>query len=194
MNAKRDGTSSRPVPGKRGEAGASSPGRAFLSYVNRGARLLESGRIKQAIPLLEKAYELAPDNAAVCINLGGAYILAGRHRRAVPVLETASRIEPENPRVWVNLGAAYLGNPILARDQEQEQAIEALQQAVALNQATPNAYYNLGLIHRDRQEWMQALEAFGWAVRINPMDQDARSWERRVRQILDDGAESDHDD
>jgi tetratricopeptide (TPR) repeat protein len=162
--------------------------------VNRGARLLEKGRAKQAIPLLEKAHSLAPDNAAVCINLGGAYILAGRHRAAVPVLEAASRIEPDNPMIWVNLGAAYLGNPILARDLEQVQAIEALRQAVALNPATPHAYYNLGLIYRDRQEWALALEAFEWAVKVNPLDQDARGMAGRMQQMLDGDAAVGDDD
>lgn len=149
--------------------------------VNQGARLLEAGRAQEALPFLEEAHRVAPDAVPVCINLGGAYILLGRHKEAVPILEAAAEQEPENPMIWVNLAAAYLGNPILATPEQQERAIDALLRSVELNPATPNAYYNLGLIYKDRGEWDRAVEAFSWAVRVNPRDRDASAWLKRAR-------------
>jgi len=70
--------------------------------------------------------------------------------------------------VWTNLGAAYLGNPILAKDEDQQRAIAAFKQALKLNPTAPNVAYNLGLIHRDRQEKDEALYWFRQAVKTNP--------------------------
>lgn len=153
--------------------------------VNQGASLLEAGRAREALPFLEEAYRVAPQVVAVCINLGGAYILLGRHREAVPILEAAAGQEPENPMVWVNLAAAYLGNPVLATSEQQERAIGALLRSVDLNPATPNAYYNLGLIYKDRGEWDRAAEAFSWAVKVNPLDRDASIWLKRAEAVRD---------
>lgn len=158
--------------------------RKVRQLINQGARLLEAGRPRESLEFLEEAYELAPDEPAACINLGGAYILLGRHREAVPLLESAANLEPENPMVWVNLAAAYLGNPVLAGEGQQRRAIAALRRSVELNPATPSAYYNLGLIHRDRQEWNEALEAFTWAVKVNPADRDARMWRQKMEARL----------
>ncbi|MGC8837274.1 MAG: tetratricopeptide repeat protein [Anaerolineae bacterium] len=159
--------------------------RQVAMLINQGARLLEAGRAREALPFLEEAYRVAPEAVAVCINLGGAYILLGRHREAVPILEAAAEREPDNPMVWVNLAAAYLGNPVLATPEQQERAIGALLRSVDLNLATPNAYYNLGLIYKDRGEWDRAAEAFAWAVKVNPLDRDASSWLRRAEAMRD---------
>lgn len=157
--------------------------RQVAMLVNQGARLLEVGRAQEALPFLEEAYRTAPEAVAVCINLGGAYILLGRYREAVPILESAAEREPANPMIWVNLAAAYLGNPVLATPAQQERAIGALLRSVDLNPATPNAYYNLGLIYKDRGEWDQAAKAFAWAVKVNPLDRDALAWLKRAEAM-----------
>ncbi|MGQ9714130.1 MAG: tetratricopeptide repeat protein [Anaerolineae bacterium] len=162
--------------------------RQVAMLVNQGAHLLEAGRAQEALPFLEEAYRTAPEAVAVCINLGGAYILLGRYREAVPVLESAAEREPANPMIWVNLAAAYLGNPVLATPAQQERAIGALLRSVDLNPATPNAYYNLGLIYKDRGEWDQAAEAFAWAVKVNPLDRDARAWWKRAKAMREANA------
>ncbi len=144
--------------------------------LNRGANLLARGRAQAAISHLERAYHLDDRNVPVLINLGGAYIMAGRHREAIPLLETARDAEPDNAMVWINLGAAYLGNPVLATSEQQMQAIRAFEQALELNPAAPNVHYNLGLIFVDREDDDLAIEAFRHAVKVNPLDRDARAW------------------
>ncbi|NLE77943.1 MAG: tetratricopeptide repeat protein [Chloroflexi bacterium] len=148
--------------------------------INRGARLLGAGRAHQALPVLQEAHGLAPHHPDVCINLGGAYILLGQHRKAVPILQAACEAAPGNPMLWMNLAVAHLGNPILATAEQQELAIAALERTVDLNPATPNAYYNLGLIYVDRQQWDRAHEAFRNAAMVNPNDRDACTWLERL--------------
>jgi len=148
--------------------------------LNRGARLLEQGKAAEAIPHLERAYQLDKSSVPAQINLGGAYVMAGRHEKAVPLLEDARDAEPQNVMVWINLGAAYLGNPILATAEQQMQAIRAFEAALELSPAAPNVNYNLGLIHVDRQEHDLAMVAFQRAIQINPLDRDARAWLRKL--------------
>ncbi len=148
--------------------------------LNEGGRLLELGRVREAIPLLERAHQLDARSVPLLINLGGAYIMAGRHREAIPFLETARDSEPDNAMIWTNLGAAYLGNPIVATPEQQMQAIQAFEKALQLNPAAPHVHYNLGLIFVDRQENDLAIAAFRQAIQVNPFDRDARNWLRKL--------------
>ena len=150
--------------------------------LNRGAKLLERGKAQEALPHLERAYELDGTSVPILITLGGAYVVAGRHKEAIPLLEAARDAEPGNMMVWINLGAAYLGNPILASGEQQMQAIEAFEKALELNPAAPSVHYNLGLIFVDRDEPDLALAAFRKAVQTNPADRDARLWIRRLKE------------
>lgn len=145
----------------------------FEAAFSRGTQLLHRHKPQEALPFLEKAFRLDKQHIDAGINLGGAYILTQQFRKAVEVLEPLSRQAPQHVMVWINLGAAYLGNPVLARDEEQLKAIEAFEKALDLNPAAPSVAYNLGLIYRDRQEIGQAIHWFRRAIQANPNDRDA---------------------
>jgi Flp pilus assembly protein TadD len=151
-----------------------NPDEQTLKLLRRGTELLQRGDAEQAARILEKARALQPANPDIALNLGGAYILSGKFSQATTILEPLSLLEPDNAMVWTNLGAAYLGNPILARDAEQQKAIAAFERALEINPIAPNVAYNLGLIFRDRKENEQAVYWFGQAIKANPNDQDAR--------------------
>ncbi|MCX6017159.1 MAG: tetratricopeptide repeat protein [Chloroflexi bacterium] len=153
----------------------------FKNQLIRGTRLLDRGKVTEALPLLESAYRLKPEHFETMVNLGGAYIMLGRYKLAVPVLEKASELYPLEPQVWINLGAAYLGNPILASDEQQRNALASFNRAARLDPYAHNIEYNIGLIHRDRGEVDLALQAFERALRINPDDPDARRLIEKLR-------------
>ena len=153
----------------------------FFNLLNQGTEALQKGDVARAVRLLERARRLDKENADAALNLGGAFILSKAFSKALKILEPLSEREPQNPMVWTNLGAAYLGNPVLSRDEDQKRAIAAFERAIELNPVTPNVAYNLGLIHRDRQENDKALYWFRRAVQANPNDRDAqRAIERLV--------------
>ena len=156
----------------------------FQDYFGRGTNLLHQGKAPEAIPLLEKAHRANPDHVDAAINLSGAYILAGKFKKAVTLLESLKERETDNPMVWTNLGAAYLGNPVLARDQEQRQAIAAFERALEIRPAAPSVAYNIGLIYRDRQETEKAAYWFRQAIKDNPNDLDAR---RMLAKLTESG-------
>jgi tetratricopeptide (TPR) repeat protein len=152
----------------------------FTDLFRQGTALLHQSKVNEALPLLKQANTLNPEHVDAGINLAGAYILSGQFKLAVAVLEPLREIAPDNAMVWTNLGAAYLGNPVLANDEQQQQAIAAFEQALALNPAAPSVAYNIGLIYRDRRETEQAIHWFRRAVQTNPRDKDAR---RRLKKL-----------
>jgi tetratricopeptide (TPR) repeat protein len=171
----------------RSEAGLSDvlkSSHRFSSFFERGTRALKDGDTSVAARLLERAVALDSDHIDASLNLGAAYILEKRFSDAAAVLEPLVDLEPDNPMIWINLGAAYLGNPILATDANQRRAIGAFERAIALDPAAPNVAYNLGLVHRDRGEYLVAIDWFRHALVSNPRDRDAQRQIERLQQKI----------
>ncbi len=142
----------------------------------KGTRALQQGETADAVKFLEKARKKDPDHKDITLNLSSAYILSKKFKQAIPLLEKLLEELSDVPSLWLNLGAAYLGNPILAKDEDQKKAISAFAKAYEINPRTPNAAYNLGLVHRDRQEYSKAKAWFVRAVEANPEDEDAEEY------------------
>ena len=155
----------------------------FEELFRQGSELLHRGKINDAVTVLQRAHALEPRHFDATLNLSGAYILTKKFKKAVALLEQLRQEAPENAMVWTNLGAAYLGNPVLARDEEQLQAIAAFKQALAIDPIAPNVAYNIGLIYRDRREYDLAISWFKRALQANPHDKDARDLIEKLREI-----------
>lgn len=156
----------------------------FEALFRRGSELLHRGKVNDAVAFLQKAHSLKPEHFDAALNLSGAYILTKKFKQAAMLLESLREQVPDNVMVWTNLGAAYLGNPILARDDEQLRAIAAFEQALALDAMAPNVAYNIGLIYRDRHEYGVAVGWFKRALAANPNDQDARNLIVKLQEKL----------
>ena len=155
----------------------------FEALFRRGSELLHHGKVNDAVPILQEAHSLDPTHFDAALNLSGAYILTKKFKQAVQLLERLREQEPDNVMVWTNLGAAYLGNPVLARDEEQLQAIAAFKQALAIDPIAPNVAYNIGLIYRDRRELDLAIHWFEKTLKANPRDEDARNLIKKLREM-----------
>lgn len=139
-----------------------------------GLRLLHQRRPGEAARRLEAAHSLSPENAEIALNLGGAYIMQRRFEEAIVVLEKATELDPGNAMAWINLAAAYLGPLEKSTPAAQDRAIHAYQRALRADPHVPNVHYMLGLIYRERGEWLRAAAHFSRALEINPADKDAR--------------------
>ena len=148
----------------------------FREHFSKGTLLLKAGKHIQATAELEKAYALDSENYDVCLNLAGAYILGKKFKQAIELLETLAKKYPDDAQIWQNLGAAYLGNPIIANDEAQLRAVDAFIHALQLKPNLPHIAYNIGLIHKDRQEYKAAIEWFTIAIKTDPTDRDAKYW------------------
>lgn len=153
-------------------------------FLQQGTRALQKRQLQDAVALLEEAHDIAPEDVDVSLNLSGAYILTKKFKKAIPLLEVARQTQPDNPMIWTNLGAAYLGNPVLAQDEDQHNAIAAFERALELDPSAPNVAYNIGLIYRHRREYEHALRWFERAVETNPQDKDARYYIDVLTKII----------
>jgi len=83
----------------------------------QGAALRAAGHSEDALPLLEAASRLSPDDADVWLNLGLAYSAVGRFDDAQAALQTAARLSPDYPDVQVGLARlAYFRNDYAEAD------------------------------------------------------------------------------
>lgn len=157
----------------------------FEVIFHQGTGLLHQGKAKEALPYLETAHELKPDDVDTAINLSGALILVRNFKKAREILEPYAESHSNHAMVWINLGAAYLGNPVLAKDREQMQAIAAFEKALAIDPVAPSVAYNIGLIYEDRNQIEVAIGWFKKALQTNSGDVHARRKVKRLRASLD---------
>ena len=76
----------------------------------KGQILLESGRPKDAIPVLRHAVKQAPDQPMISVMLGHALIASEDDKNfaeAKQVLKTAVNRDNDNPFAWMQLGIVY---------------------------------------------------------------------------------------
>jgi len=76
-------------------------------YLNLGSLLMEQSRTGEAIPLLQKAVELAPKDAICRLKLGTAYLRLGKLIDARRDLEKAVQLAPDDPAAHYQLGKLY---------------------------------------------------------------------------------------
>lgn len=86
-----------------GEAGAKNPD----PYLNLGGYLVEQNRAAEALPYLQGAAALAPEESHVHESLGKAYSQLNRLPEARGELEAAVRLAPANAAVHYMLGQVY---------------------------------------------------------------------------------------
>jgi len=86
---------------------AGSAHRSEQPYLNLGNLLLELDRAGEAVAPLEKAVELAANNASCHLKLGTAYLRTNRLAEAQRELENAERLEPENAAIHYQLARFY---------------------------------------------------------------------------------------
>ena len=88
---------------------AKSPQDPFFLEL-KGQILLESGRPKEAIPVLRQSVALAQDQPMIAVMLGHALIATEDDKyfaEAKPVLKAAVNRDNDNPFAWMQLGIVY---------------------------------------------------------------------------------------
>ncbi|HJQ98070.1 MAG TPA: tetratricopeptide repeat protein [Candidatus Polarisedimenticolaceae bacterium] len=129
------------------EAVAISPGNAELRknqkdietalHFEKAGALVESGDLEGAAREYGALVALAPDAPAARFNYGGVLRRLGRSDAAIEQLAAARDLVPNDQDVWVELGLSY------AASGRRNEAIDALERAIALNPETPEARMHL---------------------------------------------------
>lgn len=126
--------------------------------------MLQSGRIKEAVPYLEALAKTDPDNVQVLYNLGIAYSELGQYDEAIIRLKRAVQLNPGHAHAWTGIGVAY------QRMGKRAQAIEPMQKAVEADPTDGYARRNLGAMLLGSGRSTEALEHLRAARRALPHD------------------------
>lgn len=88
---------------------AFEPNNPFFHEI-KGQILFENGKVNEALPVFEKAIELAPNEALIATAYGQAMVsLEDKEmmEKAIPILENSVRLDKLNSFAWFNLAKAY---------------------------------------------------------------------------------------
>lgn len=137
----------------------------------QGALLHRQGRPAEAIAVLERCVELAPDHAAAWNNLGNVCMAAGRIQAAADAYHRAIDADTDDPNVvatLVNLAA------LQRRLGRLDEATEACRRALAIDEALAPAWYALARTLALRRQLPEALQALARAIELDPGRQTDR--------------------
>ncbi len=114
-----------------------SPTPSEQPYLNLGSLLLEQGNASDALQPLEKAVQIAPNNASCHLKLGSARLRLGKLKEAQPELEEAVRLEPENAAAHFQLGRLYKQLKLTDRAKKEFDRAGEIQSREALPHSQP---------------------------------------------------------
>lgn len=126
--------------------------------------MLQSGRLKEAVPYLERMAKTDPENVQVLYNLGIAHSELGHFDEAIIRLEKAVRLNPKHTHAWTGIGVAY------QRMGHRELALEAMEKAVEVDREDGFARRNLGGILGSLGRYDEALFHLRKAREVLPDD------------------------
>ncbi len=143
---------------------------AWLLY---GDALRVLGRFGEALPALQKALQLAPEDKKdiVCARIGMLY----ENHRSRAEAEQWYKVALQNAEkqlgwLWILRGAN------LAVMEQYEEALACHRRAILAEDVDEDeAYLNLGLVLRAMGRYEEATEAFRRALEINPAYADAKT-------------------
>lgn len=126
--------------------------------------MLQSGRIKDAVPYLESMDKSDPNDVQVLYNLGIAYSELGQFDEAIIRLKRAVQLDPKHAHAWTGIGVAY------QRMGKRELALEPMQKAVDADPADGYGRRNLGAMLMGLRRYDEALAHLRQARKALPHD------------------------
>ena len=140
-----------------GTAGASEVEDHLLS----GSKFAREKNYKEAAREYENAVRIDPQNPDANLLLGLTLANTGDLDNAVRYSLASVQLKPSYSGYY-NLGLIY------ANQGKYDPAIEAYQQAVALNDKSYQAWHQLGLVYSTSLKFDKAIEAYNKVIEINP--------------------------
>ncbi len=139
-----------------------------LIYLGAKATREKESLVSNALPLLEKAVQHCPADAAAWDAKGNALSLQGRMTESLAAFETALANAPERE---ITLAQAAVVAEAIGRP---DKSVAYLRRLVAVNPWISEYHYKLSELLSRRSEWQNALDECETAVRLNPSDKPTR--------------------
>jgi tetratricopeptide (TPR) repeat protein len=136
--------------------------KAFEELVNEGFLLIEDKQITQGITKLQRAAEIAGENAALNLFIGEHFFRRGKSKLARAYLAKAHAALPNDLRISLLLGLTC------ADDGEVELAKDLLSNANAQGGSSFAGHFGLGWLFVAEKNWRRALGEFKRALTVRP--------------------------
>ncbi len=127
-----------------------------------GAAYLQKNQPDQAIPYLEKALKIAPNNPSAIRSLTYAYIQAERLKDAERMLIAGIKREPRSAQLINNLAALYM------KTNQVQKAIPLFEKVTQLVPEKPDAYMAIGSIYEKIGRIDAAISTYQRLLKNNP--------------------------
>ena len=136
----------------------------FEQRVNEGFLFIDDEQPGNGIRSLQRAAEMAPDNAYLLYFVGEHFFKIGKTHRAQTYLGRAYELSPTDRRISLLLGLTC------ADEGDTERARKLLISATRLGGSTFAAHYGLGRLFVAEEKWRQALQEFklALATKVSP--------------------------
>jgi len=131
----------------------------ILEQVNR---LVAENHLNDAIEVLKKALELAPESAKLLHGLGMLLRYLKQPDQALPLVQQAIILEPDNAVYYNDLGMIFEDRG------EHQKAITFYKRALKLNPQYAIAYSNLGVTYKHLNQLDDAVAAYMKALELKP--------------------------
>ncbi len=159
---------------------------AWRYFIARGAALLELDRWSEAEADLERAVEIAPEEATTLNYLGYSWAERGENlEKAFDLIEKAVELEPSSGAITDSLGWAHYQRG------DYEEAVGHLEKAASMEPSDAtitdhlgDVYWRLGRKIEARYQWRRALE-------LEAPDKLRAAVEEKLERGLEDDAKSD---
>lgn len=127
-----------------------------------GVIAMQTGDLRSALLLVQRAVSLRPDAAVCRNNLGQIFDRMGRYGEAVRSYETAIELDPRYAEAYNNLGY------VLARQDRLADADAFYRRAIELDPQYAEPHTNRGNLHKDRAELDAAIACYRRAIELRP--------------------------
>jgi tetratricopeptide (TPR) repeat protein len=147
---------------------------------NLGMAYSESGRVEEAVNLLDRAVRLDPTQVNPRVALGVALLRADRIEEAVQHLEQAVADAPDNAWAHRNLGAG------LAKLGHAERAAECFEKAAQLNPQDQQAFFGLAEALKLQGKQTEADQAYRDVIKIDEYSEIAELARRGLSSLAEE--------
>jgi tetratricopeptide (TPR) repeat protein len=129
----------------------------------RGAALNMMGKPREAQRHFEKAILISHGNSAeVLYRIGMSFEQANQNKVAVEYFMKVRAMDPQNYHVFYDLAYCY------ERLDELDQSIACYRKYLDEDSFSEDVWYNLGIVYNKKGDNGKALEAYDFAIAINP--------------------------
>jgi len=142
------------------------------SRVALAGAYMQLGRNEEAIAELQRATELAPDQAFVWFRLGALLVREERYDAAIDALEAGLALDDSDADAHYWLGVALHYRTF----EDTSRAVSELERSVSLDPEAPENHYQLALAYTNR-DWpddaARAIQAYQRVVALDPEQTEA---------------------